>query len=272
MALLPPFFSIYIPFNMKTSLLVKPILFFDLETTGLSITQDRIVELSFTKIMPDGERITRTRRLNPEIPIPAEASAVHGITDADVKDLSNFKAIASALAEHMKDCDLAGFNILGFDLPMLAEEFHRAGVEPPFNSATKIVDAKVIFHQYEKRDLSAAVMFYCGRVHEGAHSAEADVLSTIDVLEAQITKYSLPADVPSLHLLCEGDKIRVDYAGKFIKDQEGNILFNFGKHKGKNTLSEPSYLEWMINSGDFTRDTKYWCKRQLHLATEPLAY
>lgn len=243
--------------------LINPLIFFDLETTGIDVSSDRIVELSARKLMPDGTFIVKTRRFNPGMPIPAAASAVHGIYDADVAALPSFAEYAPSIADFFRGCDIAGFNILRFDLPLLVEEFYRASVSPPFSSNTKTIDAKIIYHHYERRDLSTALKFYCDLDHEGAHAAEADVQATIDVLEAQISKYSLPVYVSDLHQLCVGDNKRVDYAGKFIKDQEGNIRFNFGTHRGKKALSEPSYLEWMLNKGDFTRDTKYHCKSLL---------
>lgn len=251
--------------------LINPLIFFDLETTGIDVSSDRIVELSARKLMPDGTFIVKTRRFNPGMPIPAAASAVHGIYDADVAALPSFAEYAPSIADFFRGCDIAGFNILRFDLPLLVEEFYRASVSPPFSSNTKTIDAKIIYHHYERRDLSTALKFYCDLDHEGAHAAEADVEATAKVLDAQITKYDLPSDVNSLHELSTGGQKMVDYDGKFFKNEDGIICFAFGKNKGKRAISDPRYLEWML-TGSFTLDTKYWCKHLLNLAAEPLAY
>lgn len=235
--------------------LERPLVFFDLETTGTDIASDRIVEISISKYMPDGTYTIKTRRFNPGRPIPPEATAVHGISDDDVKDEPPFAHFASSLANSLNGCDLAGFNILRFDLPLLTEEFLRANVALPFNENTRTVDAMKIFHKYERRDLTAAVKFYCDADHSQAHAAEADVIATESVLSAQIDRYGLPNDIDSLHDLSTDGKKRVDYAGNFMRDENGTICFSFGKHKGKPATSEPSYLEWMLKS-EFPIQTK----------------
>jgi len=249
----------------------KPLVFFDLEATGTNVASDRIVEICVLKIMPDGSEEIRTRRINPTIPIPAEASAIHGIYDADVKDQPSFRMIAKGLLEFIADADLAGYNSNKFDVPMLIEEFYRAGIEFPMEGR-HLVDVQNIFHQMEQRTLSAAVKFYCHRDHSGAHGAEADVRGTYDVLKAQLDKYqnqeftdkagkiSIPIvnDIPSLAAFTS-NRDWVDFAGRLVYDREGKECFNFGKHKGKRVedvfAKEPSYYDWIM-SGDFALSTK----------------
>ena len=248
----------------------NPLAFFDLETTGTNISQDRIVEIAVVKIMPNGERKNKNTRINPQMPIPAEASLIHGIWDDDVKDSPTFKQIASELAQMLEGCDLAGFNIIKFDVPMLVEEFLRAGIE--FETGNKkLVDAQKIFHLMEKRTLSAALQFYCGKTLVDAHSAMSDTLATIEVLEAQISRYeglevtdmngkvlgNLANDIAIIHQLT--NEKMIDLAGRITYDEKGNEIFNFGKHKGKKVRdifkSEPSYYDWIIKN-DFPLDTK----------------
>jgi DNA polymerase-3 subunit epsilon len=250
--------------------LKNPLVFFDLETTGINISQDRIVELSFVKAMPNGELQTKTRRINPEMPIPNESSLIHGIYDEDVKNESTFKSIAKSLAQFLEGCDLAGFNILRFDVPMLVEEFLRAGVDFQVTNR-KLIDAQRIFHLMEPRNLSAAYKFYCGKELEDAHSAEADTMATYYVLNAQVERYEnvqikdengnlinpIKNDMTVLHELTAA-KI-VDLAGRMAFNSEGVEIFNFGKHKGKTVEEvlkiEPAYYDWMMK-GDFALDTK----------------
>jgi DNA polymerase III subunit epsilon len=196
------------------------------------------------------------------MPIPAEATAVHGISNEDVKDQPSFASLAAKLADFFKDADIGGFNILRFDIPLIVEEFIRAGVTPPFNQLTRYVDAMTIFHKMEKRDLSAAYKFYCNKEMENAHQAEADVLASAEIFDAQISHYNLDADIDSLHTFCNNGKQMVDFAGNFKTSDDGTILFNFGKNKGKPVVSDRGYLEWMLKS-DFTADTKRWCRHFL---------
>ncbi len=233
--------------------------FFDLETTGTNISTDRIVEISVVKVMPDGEQIVRTRRINPEMPIPADATAVHHITDEDVKDCPSFRQVAKSLREFMVGCDFCGFNSNRFDLPLLAEEFLRAGVEVDFFDKAKYVDVQNIFHKKEERTLVAAYRFYCGKELEAAHSANADTMATYEVLCAQLDKYGdLENSVEFLSEFSSRGK-SADFAGRIGYDDEGKEIFTFGKYKGQRVedifAKEPSYYDWMMN-GDFPQYTK----------------
>ncbi|MDR2882501.1 MAG: 3'-5' exonuclease [Alistipes sp.] len=238
--------------------LKNPIIFLDLETTGIDITRDRIVEISLVKVMPGGGREVKTRRVNPEMPIPTEATAIHGITDDDVKDEPPFRALARSLASYIEGCDLGGYNSNRFDIPMLVEEFLRAGVDVDFKRR-KFVDVQNIFHQKERRTLEAAYKFDCDRELEGAHSAEADVMATYEVLEAQLDRYpDLQNDVAFLADYSARDNC-ADYAGRVVYDDKGVEVFGFGKHKGRSVAEvfrkEPSYYTWMMD-GDFPAYTK----------------
>lgn len=238
--------------------LKKPLVFFDLETTGVDPGRDRIVEMCFIKVHPDGERETKTRRINPEMPIPPESTAIHGITDQDVADQPAFRQIARALYTWIEGCDLAGYNSNKFDVPMLVEEFLRAGVEVDLNSI-KLVDVQNIFHKKEQRTLVAAYKFYCSKDIINAHSAEADVEATYEVLLAQLEKYDdLPRDIEALSAYSKMGH-NLDFAGRIGVNENGIPVFNFGKHKGVPVVDvfrkEPSYYDWMIK-GDFTLDTK----------------
>ena len=239
--------------------LKNPIVFFDLETTGLNITEARIVELSFLKVFPDGKEEVKSRRVNPEIPIPAEATAIHGITDEDVKDSPTFKQIAKSLAAQIEGCDLAGFNSNRFDVPVLAEEFLRAGVDFDM-SKHKFIDVQIIYHKKEPRTLAAAYKFYCDKELLEAHSAEADTRAAYEVLKAQLERYpDLVNDVDELSKEYGSFKDNVDFAGRIVMNDEGVEVFNFGKHKGKPVADvlkrEPSYYSWMMD-GSFPRNTK----------------
>lgn len=239
----------------------KPIIFFDLETTGTNITQDRIVEVSILKIMPDGKEISRTRRINPGIPIPPEATAVHHITDADVAGEPTFKQIAKDLASIFAGCDIAGFNSNRFDIPMLDEEFQRAGIKFDFTKP-RFIDVQTIFHKKEQRTLVAAYRFYCGKELEGAHSALADTMATYEVLMAQLDRYPETEEFGN-----DMDKLarfsvqggNMDLAGRLSRGTDGDAVFNFGKYKGQKVADvfrrEPSYYRWMMQ-GDFPKDTK----------------
>ena len=238
--------------------LKRPIVFFDLETTGVDTARDRIVEISLVKVMPDGREIVKTRRINPGMHIPAEASAIHHITDEDVKDCPQFAQIAKSLAQFLEGCDFGGFNSNRFDIPVLAEEFLRAGVDVDLKKR-KFVDVQTIFHKMEQRTLVAAYRFYCDRELEGAHSAEADTLATYEVLKAQLDRYpELQNDVAALAEFSTRDKT-ADYAGRILINEKGEEVFGFGKYKGRKVEeifdSEPSYYAWMMN-GDFPLYTK----------------
>ncbi len=231
---------------------------FDLETTGTKVATDRIVEISVLKIFPGGDREGITRRINPGIPIPPDASAIHGIYDADVKDKPSFKDFAHELKNYLADCDLAGYNCLNFDVPLLVEEFLRVGVDLDVRSR-KIVDVQNIFHKMEQRTLSAAYKFYCQKDLENAHTAEADTTATYEVLEAQLERYpDLQNDVKFLHDFSIRNR-NVDFAGHIIFNEKDVETINFGKHKGKAVemvlKAEPSYYSWMM-AADFPQYTK----------------
>ncbi len=237
--------------------LTRPIYCVDLESTVTSITQDRIVEISIIKVFPDGKRDIKTRRINPTIPIPAAASAVHGIFDQDVADQPTFRELANGIKQFLDHCDLCGFNSNKFDFPILTEEFLRAGIEVDFRDR-HLVDVQQIFFKKEPRNLSAAYKFYCKKELENAHSAESDALATIDILLAQIEQYDdLENNVEFLGQYSGGDDT-LDYARR-IKLVNNVPVFNFGKHKDKPVTAvftqEPSYYDWIMK-GDFALDTK----------------
>lgn len=236
----------------------NPLVFFDLETTGIDIVHDRIVEISMVKVMPNGDEIVKTRRINPGMPIPPESTAIHGITDDDVKDCPTFKEIAKSLAAQIEGCDLAGFNSNRFDIPMLAEEFLRAGVDVNLGRH-KFVDVQTIFHKKEQRNLTAAYKFYCQKDLENAHSAEADTMATYEVLKAQLDRYpDLENDINFLSQYSSFNK-NVDFAGRMVYNEQGKEVINFGKYKGRLVeevlKNDPGYYGWMMN-GDFPLNTK----------------
>lgn len=238
----------------------RPIVFFDLETTGVNILKDRIVEISLVKILPgkEHEPIVKTRRINPEMPIPAEATAIHHITDADVADAPTFRQVAHSLADQMRGCDIAGFNSNRFDIPLLDEEFHRAGVDFDFHRA-QFIDVQTIFHKMEPRNLTAAYRFYCDKELEGAHGATADTMATYEVFLAQLDRYGqLSGDVNELSKFSSQND-NVDLAGRIVRDAQGREVINFGKYKGQPVAEvlakDPGYYSWVIN-GDFAGDTK----------------
>jgi DNA polymerase-3 subunit epsilon len=237
--------------------LQRPIAFFDLETTGIDSAKDRIVEIAVIKLMPDGSKEQWVKRINPEMPISAESSAIHGIFDEDVKDEPTFKTVAHELKQFIHQCDLGGYNSNKFDIPVLAEEFLRAGIPVDFKQR-KFIDVQQIFFKKEARTLSAAYKFYCEKDLENAHSAEADVLATIAVLESQLDRYDdLSHEVNDLHEYTGGDEF-VDYARRMIM-KNGVPVFNFGKHKGVPVTDvfkkEPQYYDWMMHA-DFALHTK----------------
>lgn len=239
--------------------LKKPIIFFDLETTGVDAAKDRIVEISMIKVMPDGSEETKTRRLNPEMHIPEASSAIHHIYDEDVKDCPTFKAVAKSMQAYIEGCDLAGYNSNKFDVPVLVEEFLRAGIDIDLRK-TRFIDVQNIFHKMEQRTLVAAYKFYCQKDLTEAHAAEADTRATYEVLKAQLDRYpdDLQNDMDFLSEFSTRTK-DVDFAGRIIYNEEGVECFNFGKHKGRPVTQvfkeEPSYYAWMMN-GDFPGYTK----------------
>lgn len=238
--------------------LKNPIAFFDLETTGINIAQDRIVEISVLKIDPGGKEEKLTIRVNPTIPINPEASEIHGIYDEDIEDAPTFIEVAKNLAHILEGCDLAGYNSNRFDIPLLAEEFLRANIEFDLKKR-KVIDVQVIFHKMEQRTLGAAYKFYCKKELEAAHTAEADTHATYEVLKAQIDKYEvLENDIDALSKFSTVSK-NVDFAGRIVYNNDGVEVFNFGKHKGvpveEVLKKEPSYYNWMMN-GDFPLYTK----------------
>lgn len=236
----------------------NPLVFVDLETTGIDIIKDRIIEIAVLKINVDGSEELKVRRVNPGIPIPPETTAIHGITDEDVKNEPTFKEIAKSLVNYIEGCDFAGFNSNKFDFPLLAEEFLRADIDFDLKKR-KFIDVQTIFHKMEKRTLSAALKFYCDKELENAHSAGADSFATYEILQAQLDRYSdLKNDVDYLSDFSAQTR-NVDFLGRIIQDDNGVEIFNFGKHKGKPVVEvlekEPSYYSWMMN-GEFPLYTK----------------
>jgi DNA polymerase-3 subunit epsilon len=238
--------------------LKRPLAFFDLETTGLNISNDRIIELSILKVNPDGSQEVVNTRINPEMPVSPKASAIHGIKDSDLVSAPVFGEIADSLSLFLEGCDLAGYNAIKFDIPVLVEEFLRVGYDFNINDR-KFVDVQVIFHRKEQRTLSAAYQFYCKKELDNAHSALADATATFEILKAQLDRYDdLVNDVDSLSEISAYNNI-VDFAGRIILDENGVETFNFGKHKGKTVETvfkeDPGYYSWMMN-GDFPLFTK----------------
>ncbi len=238
--------------------LQNPLVFFDLETTGTNIITDRIVEISFLKVWPNGNEESKTMRINPGMHIPEESTAVHGIKDEDVKDCPTFKEVARTLAADIQGCDLAGFNSNRFDIPLLAEEFIRADVDIDL-TRHRFIDVQVIFHKMEQRTLSAAYQFYCGKNLDDAHTAEGDTRATYEVLKAQLDRYpQLKNDVQSLSTFSSFTR-NVDFAGRMIYNDKGEEVFNFGKYKGQVVTEvlkrDPGYYGW-IQSSDFSLNTK----------------
>lgn len=240
--------------------LTKPIIFFDLETTGVNFQTDRIVEISYIKVFPNGTEESRTIRVNPGRPIPAEATAIHHITDADVAGARPFKDIARELVRTFQGCDIGGFNSNKFDLPLLQEEFIRAGVDDFDPGRCRLIDVQTIFHKMEQRTLVAAYKFYCGKDLTDAHSANADTRATYEVLKAQLDHYpdALKNDMDFLANFSI-QRRGVDLAGRIVYDEQGREVFNFGKHKGKTVnevfATDRNYCDWMQHS-DFSADTK----------------
>ena len=236
----------------------NPLVFFDLETTGVNITKDRIVELSYIKVMPNGTEIKKTIRVNPEMHIPESATALHHITDEDVKDKPTFKEIAKSLANDFEGCDFAGFNSNRFDIPLLMEEFLRVGVNFDI-SKRKLIDIQTIFHKMEQRTLTAAYKFYCNKDLDNAHSANADTEATYEVLQAQLERYpNLENDVDFLSKFSSQNR-NVDLAGRIVLNDDNVEVFNFGKYKGQPVADvlkkDTGYFGWIMQ-GDFPQNTK----------------
>lgn len=251
--------------NLRT-----PLCFFDLETTGTNIIQDRIIEIAVIKMMPNGETLRKSNVLNPTVPIPAESSAIHGLRDEDVKDKPIFKDVAKEYAKFFEGADLAGFNIMKFDVPVLVEEFLRAGIEFDY-TRKKIIDSQKIYHLMEKRTLSAAYRFYCNKEIENSHTAEADTEASMEVLIAQVERYEnqevtdglnrrlgeIKNDMDVLNKITATQL--VDLSGRMVLNSKGEEIFNFGKHKNRLVTDvfkqEPAYYDWIMN-GEFSLDTK----------------
>ncbi len=239
-------------------ILKRPVVFLDLETTGINVATDRIVEISLLKISPNGKEEWMTTLVNPEMPIPPKVTALHGISDSDVENAPKFKDLAKNLAAFLEGCDLAGYNAIKFDIPVLAEEFLRTNNDFNFRKR-RYVDVQVIFHKKEQRTLAAAYQFYCKKNLQNAHTAEADTAATYEILKSQLDTY--PDLENNIEKLADFSAFNnnADFAGRIIFDENGVEIFNFGKHKGKPVekvfLEDPSYYSWMMN-GDFPLYTK----------------
>lgn len=238
--------------------LTKPLAFFDIEATGSNVAIDRIVEIAIIKQLPDGSRTIKRKLINPQIPIPQIVCDIHGITDEMVKDAPTFKLVAQELKQFLDGCDLSCYNAYRLDIPMLIEEFIRAGVEFEMKNR-KMIDVQKIFHQMEQRTLAAAYKFYCNKALDNAHSAEVDAAATAEILIAQLEKYpQLGNNIDSV-LKAIGDDNIIDFARRFVFDEKGKEVFNFGKHKGRPIAdvlkAEPQYYDWMMK-GEFPMNTK----------------
>ena len=237
--------------------LKRPLVFIDLETTGMNLSTDRIVEIAIIKILPDGTKTVKQKLLNPQMPIPKNSTEIHGITDDKVKDAPTFKQVANELKQFIDDSDFSGYNSNRFDIPLLMEEFLRAGLEIDMTNR-RLLDVQHIFHMMEKRTLGAAYKFYCEKELEDAHSAEADASATWEILQAQIARYEHLGNTLDTILQFTGEEKIVDFARRFLMDN-GVEVFNFGKHKGRPVSdvlkAEPQYYDWMMK-GDFPLHTK----------------
>jgi len=247
--------------------LARPLAFFDLETTGLSTTSDRIIELALIRVSPQGDVLERVRRFNPGMPIPPASTAIHGITDADVADEPPFSATAKSLVELLDNCDLGGFNIRRFDIPMLLAEFKRAGVVFSVNGR-RLIDAQTIFHREEPRDLSAAARFYLGREHREAHTALGDIRTSAAVLSAQLERYpEVPRDLDGLHAYCDEVSPFRTEVDRWFQEKDGKLVFRRGKHRGE-LLSQvaatsPDYLQWMLGTDDMDEEVLVLVRKAL---------
>ena len=237
--------------------LKRPLAVIDLETTGTNLGTDRIIEIAIVKLLPDGNQVLKRKFINPQMPIPKVVTDLHGITDEMVKDAPTFKQVAHELRQVLDGCDLAGYNSNRFDIPMLVEEFLRAGVDFDMKNR-KLVDVQKIFHLMEQRTLSAAYKFYCNKIHEDAHSAEGDAIVTLEIFHAQLERYPDLGNTIESVLKVIGEEVIVDCARRFAMEN-GVEIFNFGKHKGRPISdvlkAEPQYYDWMMK-GDFPMHTK----------------
>jgi DNA polymerase III subunit epsilon len=237
--------------------LTRPIAFIDLETTGVNIAIDRVIEIAIIKILPDKTKVVKHKLVNPQMPIPKASSAVHGITDDKVKDSPTFKEVANELKQFIDNADLSGYNSNRFDIPLLMEEFLRAGITLDMNNR-RMLDVQTIFHMMEKRTLAAAYKFYCEKELEDAHSAEADATATWEILEAQLLRYEHLGNTIDTVLQFTGEEKYVDFARRFVIENDVEV-FNFGKFKGRCVAevlkTEPQYYDWMMK-GDFPLHTK----------------
>lgn len=237
--------------------LSKPLAFIDLETTGINLGTDRIIEIAIVKVTSDGKQAVKRKLINPEMPIPASATEIHGITDEMVKSAPTFKQVSNEIKQFIENCDLAGYNSNRFDIPLLAEEFLRSGLDFDLKGR-KLVDVQRIFHLMEQRTLGAAYKFYCGKSLDGAHSAEIDATATWEILQAQLEKYPQLGNTVESLLKVTGEEDLVDFARRFVMEK-GIEVFNFGKHKGRPVTdvlkTEPQYYDWMMK-GDFPLHTK----------------
>ncbi len=238
--------------------LSRPVCFIDLETTGINLSSDRIIEIAIVKVMPDQTRQTKRKLLNPEMPIPEASSAIHGITNDMVKDAPTFKQVANEIKQFLENSDLGGYNSNRFDIPILMEEFLRTGLDVDLTDR-RMIDVQHIFYTMEPRTLSAAYKFYCQKELVNAHSAEVDIQATIDVLYAQLDRYSQLGNSVDSILSAIGEEKIIDYARRFSYNEKGVEVFNFGKYKGRSVAevlkSEPQYYDWMMK-GDFPLHTK----------------
>ena len=245
--------------------ITRPLAFIDLETTGVNVGTDRIIEIAIVKVMPDGSRLVKRKLINPEMRIPLQSTEVHGITDEMVKDAPTFKQASNEIKQFLENCDLSGYNSNKFDIPLLVEEFLRAGHDFKVDGR-RLLDVQKVFHVMEPRTLSAAYKFYCGKELEGAHGAEVDATATWEVLDAQIARYPQIGNTIESIIKAVGEDEIVDFARRMVY-QDGKIVFNFGKHKGKEVeavlRAERSYYDWMMQ-GDFPQHTKQKLTEILH--------
>ena len=242
--------------------LEKPLAFIDIESTGTNKETDRIIELAIIILNPDGSEIIKCKRFNPGMPIPAESTAIHGIKDEDVAMEPPFSKYARSIHDVIMDCDIAGFGSNFFDVPLLHKEFSRSGIYWDYTKVN-FIDVGNIFKIQEPRTLSAAVKFYTGEDHSDAHSAEADVKATIAVFKKQLERYELPSTVKELYIFSNYGKPILDLSGKFTYDETGNIILNFGPHRGKVAKDHPDFIDWMLNKADFPTDTNEVCRKIL---------
>lgn len=249
--------------NLNHLKLNKPLVFFDIESTGIDTLRDRIVELCIITYFPDGSNDSFTQRFNPEMPISPQATQVHGIRNEDVANEPTFISMAHDIHKKLQGADLCGYNIMKFDLPMLTEELMRASIFEPFTPDTKYIDAYRIFASMERRDLAGALKFYTGTELQNAHSALADTQATAAVLNGQVAKYALDGSIDSLYKLSNQGLEVVDYDGKFSRNEQGELIFTFGTNKGKRIADNHGMLKWMLDK-DFSRHTKYIAQKILN--------